>query len=221
MKENSSQGFFKTIYLILGILTAVGLVGYGLTYLVWMPKVDPAGFSPQSLGTSSGSASARVIAQSIFILIYAFSFLPVTVMFTVKNYQKNPYGLVLAGCLAVLSFIIEIINNLPAVASAIHPGRLSAISPEVMLYLHQADSLRYLSYDVPGFSLAYAAIFIYAIIYWPTHRRISYIILGSILLFLANVPFLWVAPNAAVILMVFSIFAFAPVPLFLAREAIK
>jgi len=50
---------------------------------------------------------------------------------------------------------------------------------------------------------------------------LSYTMIGSIVLFIANVPCLWFAPNVAVILMAMSIFAFAPVPIFLARMAIE
>lgn len=79
----------------------------------------------------------------------------------------------------------------------------------------------YLFLDVVGFSLIYAAILIYAVVYFGTHRRLSYTIVSSIALFIANVPCLWFAPKAAIILMVLSILALAPVPIFLARKAIE
>jgi cell division protein FtsW (lipid II flippase) len=50
---------------------------------------------------------------------------------------------------------------------------------------------------------------------------LSYTIIASIVLFIANVPCLWFAPNAAVILMALSIFTLAPVPVFLARMAVE
>lgn len=98
---------------------------------------------------------------------------------------------------------------------------VESISPEILLYLRQVDSIRYLSYDVAGFTLAYAAVFVYALIHFRSHRWLSYTIIGSIVAFIANVPFLWFAPNVAVILMSVSIFAFASVPIFLARMAIE
>ena len=76
-------------------------------------------------------------------------------------------------------------------------------------------------FDVAGFTLIYVAIFIYAIIYYQSHKWFSFTIIGSIALFIINVPFLWFIPNMAVILMVLSIFAMAPVPIFLSKEAIQ
>lgn len=221
MKERNSFDFIKSVYLVLGILAAISLIGYGLTYLIRMPKVDPANFIPQEPGINNNTYSIRVVFQSGFILLYAFSFLPVTVLFSIKKYHINPYAIVLAGCLAGISFLIEIFNNLPVVAFGLVPGKLSSVPPEVMLYLKQIDTIKYLSFDVPGFSLAYTAIFIYAMIYLPNHRGFSYLVFGSIFLFLANIPCLWIAPNAAIPLMVFSIFTLAPVPVFLSRKAVE
>ena len=205
----------------LGVLAAIGLVGYGLAYIIVMPKVSPDGFVPTPLGIGAGTLSHFGTMQAAFVLLYAFTFLPVSIMSTVKRYRMNPYALVLACSLIGISSLIEIINNLPLVAVGIYPGKLESISADILLYLRQVETIKYLSYDVAGFALAYVAIFVYAIVYFRSHRLLSYTMIGSIVLFIANVPCLWFAPNVAVILMAMSIFAFAPVPIFLARMAIE
>ncbi len=212
---------FKNGIMALGVLAAVGLLGYGLSYIVVMPAVGPDRFVPQTVGTSPRMMSDFSTLLAAFILLYAFAFLPVTVMFTVKKYSTQPYGLVLAGCLTGISLVIEIMNNLPIIAAWVYPGQVAAVSPDVVLYMRQMDSLRFLAFDVAGFTLAYVAFFCYALIYLRTRRWFSVTILGSIVVFVVNVPFLWFAPNAAVILMAISIFALAAVPIFLARMAVE
>jgi hypothetical protein len=142
-------------------------------------------------------------------------------MATIKQYSTHPCAVVLACCLICTSLVIEIVNNLPIIAAWIYPGKLENIPPDVLLYLRQMETLRFLSYDVAGFTLAYAAFFCYALVYFRTRRALSVTIWGSIVAFIANVPFLWIAPNVAIILMAVSIFAFASVPIFLARMAVE
>ena len=212
---------FRNGFLVLGALAAVGLLGYGLSYILVMPQVSPDGFVPTTLGSSSAPPSHFGTILAGFVLLYAFAFLPVTTLFTVKKYSVNPYALVFAGCLAGISSLIEIFNNLPLVATGIYPGKLESIPAEVLLYLHQVDAIRFLAFDVVGFTLIYAASLVYAIIFFRSQRLLSITIAASIVLFLANVPCLWFVPNAAVILMAISIFALAPVPILLARMAIE
>ena len=221
MNKISSSDIFKKGYLALGVLTAVGLIGYGLSYIIVMPNVSPDGFVPHTIELSNGTPSGFGPLLALFILLYAFTFLPVEVMFTVKKYNTNPYALVLACCLISISLVIEIINNLPVVALWIYPGKFESISLDVQLYLRQVETIRYLSYDVAGFTLAYVAFFIYGIVYFRLHRLLSYTIMVSIITFIVNVPCLWFAPKLAVILMAISIFAFALVPIFLVRMAIE
>lgn len=116
--------------------------------------------------------------------------------------------------------MIEIVNNLPPLAASIYPVKLANISPDILLYIRQVETIRYLSFDVAGFTLAYVAIFVYALVYFKTYRWLSYTIIGSIVIFIANIPCLWFAPHLAVILMSISILAFAAVPIFLARMAV-
>jgi hypothetical protein len=219
--KDTSTTVFRNGVLALGVLAAIGLLGYGLSYIVVMPKVSPNGFVPSTPGGSNGTSSHFGMILAVFVLLYAFAFLPVTTLFTVKKYSVNPYALVFAGCLAGLSSLIEIFNNLPLVATGIYPGRLESISAEVLLYLRQVETIRFLAFDVAGFTLIYAASLVYAIVFFRPQRLLSLTIIASIVLFLANVPCLWFAPNAAVILMAISIFALVPVPIFLARMAIE
>lgn len=217
---DKSKTFFRYGFLVLGILAAIGLLGYGLSYLIVMPQVSPDGFVPMIPGNSSGNTSGFGTVLAAFILLYAFAFLPVTTLFTVKKYSVNPYALVFAGCLAGISSLIEIFNSLPLVAKGIYPGKLESIPAEVLLYLHQVEAIRFLAFDVVGFTLIYAASLVYAIVFFRSQRLLSVTVIASIILFLVNVPCLWFAPNAAVTLMALSIFALAPVPIFLARMTV-
>jgi hypothetical protein len=215
----STTNFFKKGFLVLGILAAAGLAGYGLAYMIVMPEVSPDGFVPKSLEAGANDFSQFGMIQATFVLLYAFAFLPVNIMFTVKKYAVNPYALVFAGSLMCISLLIEIFNGLPVLGAQVYPEQLAGIPADVLLFLNQRETIRYLSFDVAGFTIAYAAIFVYAVVYFKSHRWLSYTIIASIVIFLANVPCLWFAPKAAVILMAASIFAFAAVPVFLARMA--
>ncbi len=219
MNKDSDPDVFKKSFLALGALAAIGLVGYGLAYIIVMPQVSLGEFVPTTLEIRAGAPPYFGTVQAAFVLLYAFAFLPVSILFTVKRYRTNPYALVLAGSLIGASFLIEIFNNLPLVAIGIYPGKLASIPSDVLLYLRQVETIRYLSYDIAGFTLAYVAVFVYAMVYSRSHRLVSCTMIGSIVLFIANVPCLWFAPNLAVILMAMSIFALAPIPVFLARMA--
>lgn len=221
MNKEISADLFRKSFMALGILAGVGLFGYGFSYIVAMPQVSPAGFVPKTLAATNGTTFGFGAILAIFVLVYASAFLPVNVMFTIKRYRTNPYALVLACCLISISSLLEIINNLPVVAKGIYPDALEPIATETLIYLRQIETIQYLAYDVIGFVLIYGAVFIYAVIYFKTHRWLSYTIVGSIILFLGNVPCLWFAPNGAVILMALSIFALIPIPVFLARKAIE
>ena len=220
MDNNSFTTLCRKGYLVLGGLTAIALVGYGLSYVIAMPQVSPGGFVPTT-SSNAGSGLLFGAVQGICILLYAFAFLPVNVMFTIKRHRDNPYALVFAACLLGVSLLLELVNNLPLVMARVYPVTLQNIPPDVALYLRQVETIRYLSYDVTGFTLAYAAILVYALVYFQSHRLLAYTSIASIILFVANVPCLWFAPNLAVILMSISVFAFAPVPILLARMAIE
>jgi hypothetical protein len=186
-----------------------------------MPQINPDSFVPTTLKNRDTISLSFGTILAVFILVYAFALLPVAIMFTIKKYSVSPYALVLACSLIGISLIIEIVNNLPLIVTESYPVQVEHISTEMLLYLRQIETLRYLAFDVAGFTLAYVAIFVYALVYFKTHRLFSYMILSSIILFIVNIPFLWIAPNMAIILMSLSIFAFATVPIFLARQAVN
>lgn len=221
MNTEPSPNILRKVFLVLGILSAIGLAGYALAYLIVMPQVSPDGFVPKTLDNGAETSLTFGSIQALFILLYAFSLLPVTIMFTVKKYRTNPYALILACCLLGVSSLLEIINNLPVFAESIYPANPGTISSDVLLYLTQTEAIRYLAFDVVGFSLIYAAVFVYAVIYYRSYRWLSYTIIGSIALFIFNVPFLWFIPNMAVILMALSVIALVPVPIFLANQSIE
>jgi hypothetical protein len=220
-KENHLLDIFKKSILVLGIISSIGIIGYGLSYIIKMPAVSPDGFVPKTLGNNSSTTFGFGNILALFILMYAFAFLPVNIMFTIKKYRTNPYALIIASSLITISLIVEIINNLPLFAAGLFLGKLESVSPDIQLYLRQMETIKYLAFDVVGFALAYLAFLIYAIVFFKSDKVLSYTIIGSVFMFIVNIPFLWFAPIVAVILMVISIFAFALVPIYLARMAIK
>lgn len=221
MKKDLFPNLYKKGFLLLGILSSIGLVGYGLSYLFVMPEVNPERFVPSVLETGTTNAVWFGPALAICILLYAFTLLPVSVIFTVKKYQRNLYALVFSCCILGTSLLIEIVNNLPFLAAGIYPGKLVSISPDILLYLKQVETIRYLSFDVAGFTLAYIAIFIYAVVYFKSHKLLAFTVFGSIVLFLASFACLWFAAELAVVMMAVSVFAFAPVPVMLTRIAVE
>jgi hypothetical protein len=68
-------------------------------------------------------------------------------------------------------------------------------------------------------ALACGAFLGYSLAGWESRRWPAYLVAASILLFAANVPFLWFAPRVAVVLMATSILVLASVPVHLARVA--
>ena len=215
----SSVDIWRGGHLLLGLLAAGGLVGYALTYLVGMPHVQADGFVPTSVDPNASWPSSFASIQSTCIVVYAFALLPGVVMFTVKKHKDSPYALVGAGSLLVLTLVLELVNNLPVLVAGTFAGRFAHPDQATLLYLRQMESVRYLALDVVGFSGAYFACLVYAIVYRRSRRVLWWTVLASIGLFIANVPFLWVAPNAAVTLMSLSVIALAPVPVILSRMA--
>jgi hypothetical protein len=186
-----------------------------------MPEVNPGNLVPAALENSSGRPGWFAPVLAACILLYAFTFFPVMVMFTVKKFRKNPYALIMSCSILGISLLLEIVNNLPILATSIYQGQLAGVSSTTLLYLKQIETLHYLAYDVAGFTLAYIAIFIYAIVYFKTQKLLAYSIFTSIAVFLASVPLMKLAPEAAVICLAVSVFTFSPVPVFLARQAVE
>jgi hypothetical protein len=212
---------FQKMIFIFSVITSISLVAYGVASLMNMQAVNPEGFIPSALPSRSGSGFNIGILSALCVLAYAFSFLPVIAFFTVKKYQISPAALILAACLLLISFVLEIVNSLPLLSLGILGGKVGGVSPDVQLYVHQMDAVKFMAFDVAGFTLAYIAFGIYALVFFRTKKILSFTMIGSIITFIANVPFLWIAPPVAVILMVISIFAFAVVPPVLAKMALN
>jgi hypothetical protein len=215
--HNNYSNLFKNIFIFLGVMTFVGIIGYGASYIIKMPEISPDGFVPKSVSIDSMTKFGFGNILAVFVLLYAFNFFPIIVMYTAKNYKTNPYAMIIAFSLITISLIIEIINNLPLLVSPFFHVSIDNVSKDTLLYLRQKETITYLAFDVAGFILAYIGFFIYALILYKRNPLISYTIYTSIILFIANVPFLWIAPNMAIILMFLSIVAFALVPIFLVR----
>jgi hypothetical protein len=212
---------FRKVVLALGVVAAVGLIGYAVAYLVVLPRVRAGGFVPESLGAVDGSPSAFAATLAAFASLYALVVVPVVVVYAIKGYRRNPYGIIIGASLVCVSSLIEIVNNLPVVAAAIYPGELQKIPAEVLLRLAQEDAISYLALDVLGFALIYAAYLVIALADLRDHPLLLMLTVASVGLFALNIPFLWLAPGAAVVLMAASVVVLAAVPLLLAWVATR
>lgn len=215
------ESFFRKLIFVFSIIVSISLVAYGVANLVNMQAVSLEGFIPSALPSHSASGFNVGLLSVLSVLVYAFSLFPVIAFFTVKKYRISPAALILAACLLLISFVLEIVNSLPLLSLGILGGKVGAVSPDVQLYVRQIDAVKFMAFDVAGFTLAYIAFGIYALVFFRTKKMLSFIIIGSIVTFIANVPFLWIAPPVAVILMVISIFAFAVIPPMLAKMALS
>jgi hypothetical protein len=217
--QTTDQGFFRRSILILGALAGLSLFGYALVNVIRMPAVSPGAFVPKTLAPSDGFPFG--LLQLVFVLGFAFAFLPVSVMFTVKQYGKNPYAMILGCSLLCLALVIEVMNSLPFLGTYLYPEPLIAVSPDVMLYLNQTAAIRYLSFDVAGFTILYVSLLIYTAACWKSNRMLGYLIIGSVIAFVASIPALWLSGPAAVLLMALSVLCIAPVPVIFGRMAIE
>jgi hypothetical protein len=169
-----------------------------------MPAVSPDAFVPKDLAGSGKSLFE--LLQLIFILGFSFSLLPVTVMFTIRRYSDNPAGMIIGCSLLCFALAIEVMNSLPFLGNYVYPKPLVEILSNVLLYLNQMSAIRYLSFDVAGFTVLYVSLSVYALVYWNSKRMIGYLIVASIVTFSASAPFLWISGDMAVIWMVVSIY---------------
>lgn len=211
----------RKLFFSFGIITFLSVFLYGIGSLSQMEPVSPDMFIPQSLDSLPKPDSWLTVLSPLFVFLYACSFLPIVVMFSIVKFQTNPFTSVIAGCMLVVSFFVEIINALPMISFMILHKESVNISPEVMLYLRQTDAIRFLAYDVAGFTLAYMGLFVFALAFFKTNRWFSYLTIASTVFFIINVPFLWIWPTMAVILMALSIFAFSILPLMMVRIITK
>ncbi|HNX05480.1 MAG TPA: hypothetical protein PKI32_08255, partial [Opitutales bacterium] len=114
----------------MGIVTFLSVFLYGIGNLVSMPAVSPDGFIPQSLDAAPSPHSWLAKLSPLFVLLYALSFLPVVVLFTIEKYRIDPPAMIVGGCLLVVSLLVELINALPLTALMLAPVRRPSMSPE-------------------------------------------------------------------------------------------
>jgi hypothetical protein len=140
---------------------------------------------------------------------------------TIRQYKFSPAALVTASSLLIVSMFLEVFNSLPMLASSIANIKLSEVSPEVALRFSQSEAMRFMGFDVAGFTIIYAAYMAYGMIFFRRTKVLAYLVAASIVLFIVNVPFLWIAPWMAVVLMVASILMAAAVPVYMALLSFK
>jgi len=116
---------------------------------------------------------------------------------------------------------MEIFNSLPMLAASLANVKISVVSPEVALRFAQSEATRFMGFDVAGFTLIYMCYMAYGVILFRRNKSLGYLVATSIVLFFANVPFLWIAPWMAVALMVSSILLVVPVPIYMALLSFK
>ena len=147
--------------------------------------------------------------------------MPVAIIFATKRYGDSPAGMILGCSLLCFALVIEVMNNLPFLGNYVYPDPLTEIPPDALLYLNQMSAIRYLSFDVAGFTVLYVSLFVYALVYWNSKRTMGYLIVASIVTFLASAPFLWISGGMAVVLMAVSIYCLVPVPIYFGRMAME
>lgn len=51
--QNNQNKLFKRLFLVLGIFSFIGILGYGLSYILKMPEISPDGFVPKTIDPDS------------------------------------------------------------------------------------------------------------------------------------------------------------------------
>jgi hypothetical protein len=218
MTEAPPPRIARAPLLVCAGLSSLGILGCGVSYLIALPAVTPAMLVSGSFQSLSLSRAFGLV-QSGTVLLYAAALLPVAVALSIRQYRVNPFGIVLGGCIWVLSLAIEVFNTLPTLAVRLYPGRLIAPPAEMLPYLQQTQWIRFLAFDVAGFTLGFVAALIFAFVFRRREPRLAWLAVGSVAVFLLHLPFLWFSPVAAVALMGASICIAAATPLLYARLA--
>jgi hypothetical protein len=207
---------------VLGLTAAIALVAYCIPTLQMINAVTPDGFIPQAIQPQASQPVKQHINWSaLSVLVYAFTSIPVIVLFTIRQFKVSPAGMVTASSLLLVSMVMEVFNSLPMLAASLANVKTSVVSPEVALRFAQSEATRFMGFDVAGFTLIYMCYMAYGVIFFRKNRSLGYLVGASIVLFVANVPFLWIAPWMAVILMVSSILLVVPVPVYMAFLSFK
>jgi hypothetical protein len=218
MSNESTPRIARAPLLVCASLSSLGILGCGVSYLVALPPVTPAMLvagSFESLAVGRGFG----IVQSGTVLLYALALLPVVVALAIRQYRVHPFGIVLGGCIWVLSLVIEVFNTLPTLALRLYPAPLIAPPAAMLPYLRQTQWIRFLAFDVAGFTMGFVAALVFAVVFRRREPRLAWLAVGSVAVFLIHLPFLWISPVVAVALMGASICIAAATPLLYARLA--
>ena len=208
----------------LGIIASLSLVACALCYLAAPVPIDGlGGFLPDS--SKAGKALTWFnMVYATGLVCYALAAAPITVVFAVRCYRLNPILIVMASVWLELSFVLELVNNLPIAARFLLPPTATpaGLSDKALTYLSQVNALNYYALDVPGFMLAYIGLAIIAAVVYRRSRSIAIVTAASFAMLLANIPFLWLEPKIlASIFMGLAILAFAGFPLVMVKLSIK
>ena len=214
----------RTVLVSLGVAATLSMALCALPYLIAPATVDGfTGLLPKSGGTHRVLTWLNM-SYPIGLVGYSFAAMPVVAILAARIYRLNPVLVMTATVWLELSFVFELVNNLPLVAGFLMPPTAQPVglSDEALTYLAQTDMLSYLSLDVPGFMLAYAGLGIIAALVHSHSRTLTRVTAMSFALLLANLPFLWIEPKIlACILMGLAILVFAAFPLALARLSLS
>ena len=210
----------RAVVFTLGGLASLALITYGLVYVFAIPAVTPAMLMSGSFESLKVGRVAMGL-QIWAVAVYAFSSLPLNVLFSIRQYRVSPAAIVLAACASCLGLIMQIMNSVPSLAVWLYPGQIIAPSPDMAPYLRQSNWIHFASLDVAAFSLLFIAGLIYAGVYWRTRRLLAYVLVGTVVVFLLHLPFLWIAPRVAVILMGLSVCVPAIAPLIYAQMTVE
>jgi hypothetical protein len=208
----------------LGVIASLSLVVCALCYIVAPVPIDGlSGFLPDS-GQTEPSRTWLSVLYAAGLVIYALAAAPVVAVCTVRCYRLNPILVVMAAVWLELSFVLELVNNLPMVAKFLLPPTATPVglSNEALTYLSQLNALNYYAFDVPGFMLAYIGLAIISAIVYRHARGLAIVTAASFVLLLANIPFLWLGPKIlASILMGLAILIFAGFPLIMVKLSVR
>ena len=109
---NSQSTFnksFNSIFWLFGIVSFIGIAGYGLSYILKMPEISPNEFVPKTIDTASFNRFGFGNLLAVFIILYAFAFLPIVIQFSIIKHCRPiktdfDSSLLLTGLLSVVSF---------------------------------------------------------------------------------------------------------------------
>ena len=210
----------------LGIIASVSLVLYALPYFIAPVSIDGlGGFLPDSGTPDRDPSLAWLGALSASGLVaYALAAAPIVAVCAVRYYHLNPILVVSAAAWLELSFMLELLNNLPLVVRFLMPPTAAPVGlgDEALTWLAQLSALDYYALDVPGFMLAYVGLALLAAVLYRHSRSLAIITAASFTLFLANIPFLWLEPKIlACILLGLAVLAFAVFPLIMVKVSLS